>query len=163
MKPVAQKWWTLVAVIGLAYWLFGNLYEAVVLSPNWVTDSPAQMTRLNLFFVNTSPTLYFVPLTILATILVWMLQILNKDDEIRSLYRRASLFAVLLTAVNLFIVSTVVTKLFGTQYLTDPGKLTFLAWEWNVLNIVRMALTATTAGIMFQAFRRLDQRSASQH
>jgi len=167
MKPVTQKWWTLVAVIGLGYWFFGNLYEAVVFSPNWVTDSPAQMSRLNLFFVNTNPTLYFLPLTMLATILVWVLLLLNKNNEVRSLYRRASLFALLLTAVNLFIVTTVVTKLFGTQYLTDPGKLTFLAWEWNVLNVVRMALTATTAGIMFNAFRRLDrvgdQRPAPQH
>ena len=70
MNPDARKWWTLVAVIGYASWFFGNLYEAVVYSPNWVTDSAAQMARLNLFLVNTNPTLYFLPPTILATILV---------------------------------------------------------------------------------------------
>src|SRR5690349_24243115 len=47
MAPNRQKWLTLVAVLGLAYWFFGNLYEAIVFSPNWVTDTPAQMTRLN--------------------------------------------------------------------------------------------------------------------
>src|SRR5690242_9538153 len=48
-----QKWWTFAAVLGLAYWFFGNLYEAVVFSPNWVVDSAAQIDRLNAFFVNT--------------------------------------------------------------------------------------------------------------
>jgi len=36
MGPALQRRLTLTAVIGLAYWLFGNLYEAVVFSPNWV-------------------------------------------------------------------------------------------------------------------------------
>ena len=93
-----------------------------------------------------------------------MLLLLNQNNEVRSLYRWASLFALLLTAVNLFIVGTVVTKLFG---MTDPGRLTFLAWEWNVLNVVRMVLTATTAAIMFNAFCQLDripnQQSAPEH
>jgi hypothetical protein len=145
-----QKWWTFAAVLGLAYWFFGNLYEAVVFSPNWVVDSAAQIDRLNAFFVNTGPTLYFVPLTVLATILVWVLLALNKRGDVRSDYRRASLFAVLLTAVNIATVSLVVTKLFAAGTAR-------LAWEWNVLNGVRMALTATTAWFVFSAFRKLDR------
>jgi hypothetical protein len=147
---VVQKWWTFVASLGLAYWFFGNLYEAVVFSPNWVVDSAAQITRLNAFFVNTGPTLYFLPLTALATVLVWVLLAVNKRGDVRSDYRRAALFAVLLTGVNVFIVSAVVTKLF------DAGTAR-LAWEWNVLNVVRMALTATTAWFVFSAFRKLDR------
>jgi hypothetical protein len=145
-----QKWWTFVAVLGMAYWFFGNLYEAVVFSPNWVVDSAAQITRLNEFFVNTGPTLYFLPLTALATVLVWVLLAVNKRRDVRSDYRRAAVFAVLLTAVNAIIVGAVVTKLF------DHGT-TRLAWEWNILNGVRMALTATTAWFAFSAFRKLDR------
>jgi len=161
MTPSWQKRLTLVAVLGLAYWLFGNLYEAIVFSPNWVTDTPAQMTRLNEFFVNTSPTLYFVPLTILAVLLAWILMAVNRDPTLRADYRRAGLVALLLMALNTLIVATVVTKLFGTELGADPHQLTSYAWRWNVLNVLRMALTATTAAFLFNAFRKLDRRPAA--
>jgi hypothetical protein len=32
------------------------------------------------------------------------------------------------------------------------------AWQWNVLNVFRMALTAVTASYLFNAFRKLDRR-----
>lgn len=35
-----------------------------------------------------------------------------------------------------------------------------LCVRWNVLNAVRMALTAATVGWLFAAFRRLDGRPA---
>jgi hypothetical protein len=73
MSIVNQKKWTITAVIGLAYWLFGNLYEEIVFSPNWIMNSQVQLKRLNEFFVNTSPTIYFVPVTQIVTLLVWIL------------------------------------------------------------------------------------------
>ncbi|RZU53119.1 hypothetical protein EV385_5005 [Krasilnikovia cinnamomea] len=158
MTPARQKWLTLVAVLGLAYWFFGNLYEAIVFSPNWVVDTPAQMTRLHGFFVNTGPTLYFVPLTFLAALLTWLLLALNRDPALRADYRRASLVAVVLMGLNAFIVATVVSKLFGAGYPADPERLSAYAWRWNVLNVLRMMLTATAAVILFNAFRKLDRR-----
>jgi hypothetical protein len=156
-----QKRLTLAAVLGLAYWFFGNLYEAVVFSPNWVTDTPAQMTRLNEFFVNTSPTLYFVPPATLAVLLAWVLPAVNRDPVLRTDYRRAGVSVLLLMGLNAVIVATVVTKLFGTELLADPDRLTSYAWRWNILNVLRMALTATTAALLFNAFRKLDRRVAA--
>src|SRR5215212_5573590 len=118
--PTRQKALTLATVVGLAYWLFGNLYEAVVLSPNWVVDSPAQLTRLNEFFVVTSPTLYFVPLALAALALVF-----------------------------------VITRMIGPGYREHLADATALAWWWNGLNLVRIALTAGTAALLFSAFRTL--------
>lgn len=157
MTPNRQKWLTLVAVLGLAYWFFGNLYEAIVFSPNWVTDTPAQLTRLNEFFVNTSPTLYFVPLTFLAVLLTWVLLAINRDPALRTDYRRAGAVALLLMGLNALIVATIVTKLFGTDFLADPHRLSSYVWGWNILNLLRMALTATTAALLFTAFRKLDR------
>lgn len=58
LHPLPAQWWvTLGALLGYLHWFFGNLYEAVVFSPNWVLNSPAQMERLHGFFVATSPTL----------------------------------------------------------------------------------------------------------
>jgi hypothetical protein len=161
MAHTTQKWLTLAAVLGLAYWFFGNLYEEVVFSPNWVADSPAQLQRLHEFFVHTSPAWYFMPLTAIATVLVWILWALNRSSTVRAEYRRAGLFALLATAVNLLIVGTVITKLFAADYLAHAAELNAYCWRWNVLNVLRMLLVATTATYLFNAFRKLD-RAATQ-
>lgn len=160
MTHTQQKRLTLVALLGLAHWFFGNLYEAVVFSPNWVVDSVTQMRRLHEFFVNTSPTLYFVPLTQAATVLVWVLLAINRDRELKPDYRRASLFALASTALNAFIVATVITKLFGADYLSHADELTSYCWRWNILNVLRMTLVATTAVYVFNAYRKLDRKAA---
>jgi hypothetical protein len=141
----------------MAYWFFGNLYEAVVLSPNWIEDSPAQLARLHGFFRNTSPTLYFVPLTQLATVLVWVLWWRNRDDEVKPDYRRAAGSALLLTALNAYIVAALIPRMFGEDYLARPEGLNAAVWQWNVLNVFRMALTAVTGWSLFSAFRKLDR------
>jgi hypothetical protein len=156
-----QRRLTLAAVIGMAYWFFGNLYEAVVFSPNWVEDSPAQFARLHGFFSNSSPTLYFVPITQLATVLVWVLWWRNRDDELTPNYRRAGVSALLLTALTAYIVAVLIPRMFGEDYLARSDSLTAAAWQWNVLNVFRMALTAVTAWSLFSAFRKLDRRPAA--
>ncbi len=157
MTLLFQRRLTLFAIIGLSYWFFGNLYEAIVFSPNWVVDSPTQMKRLNEFFVTTSPTLFFVPLTQIATVLVWFLVWKNKVNSIRLELKRASIFAVLVTILNAIIVSTVVLKLFGTDYEKYGDFLTTLTWSWNVLNFFRMVLVAMTIYYLFNAYRKLDK------
>jgi hypothetical protein len=157
MTILAQKRWTLASIIGLCYWFFGNFYEAIVFSPNWVIDSPAQMKRLNEFFVTTSPTIYFVPLTQIATILVWLLLWKNKVNAIKIELRRASIFAALVTILNVFIVSTIVLKLFGADFEKYGQHLTTLTWRWNILNFFRMILVATTVYYLFNAYRKLDK------
>jgi len=152
-----QKWLTLGAVVGLAQWFFGNLYEAIVFSPNWITDSENQMRRLHAFFVNTSPTWYFMPLSALTTLLVWLLFAFNRSHVLRREYGRAGGFALAATLLNVFIVTTLITKLFGADYLSHRADLTAYCWRWNVLNVLRMLLVATTAVYLFNAFRRLDR------
>jgi hypothetical protein len=155
-----RKWLTLAAILGLAWWFFGNLYEAVVFSPNWVTDSVAQMTRLNAFFVRTSPTLYFVPVTMIATVLTWALFFTNTNPAIRPAYRAAAALAALATAVNLVVVTAVVPKTFGPSFVTEASSLTRLLWTWSALNLVRGALVAAAVGYLFRAFRQLDRADA---
>lgn len=158
MRRSAQKALTLLAVAGMAWWFCGNAYEAIVLSPNWTDDTPAQLRRLHEFFADTGPTLYFVPLTQLATLLVWVLAWRNRDGEVARSYRHAGWWAVALTALNAYIVIAVVPNLFGDAYLTHPGRLLFYCRQWNVLNVVRMALTAVTVYYLFNAYRTLDRR-----
>jgi hypothetical protein len=151
-----QKNLTLISVIGLLYWFFGNLYEQIVISPNWVVNSPEQMKRLNEFFIVTTPTLYFVPVTQLATIMVWVVFFANKLESTKVLYRRAALFALLATILNVIIVSTTVIKLFSPDYESYAQELYDLCFRWNILNVFRMALVATTIYDLFNAYRLLD-------
>ena len=150
-----RRWPTAAAAAGLAYWFFGNLYEAVVISPNWVVDSSQQLRRLNEFFTVTTPTLYFVPVTMVATVLVWVAHALNRRADLRAAYRRASMLAVALTGLNLVIVTTVLPHLFGDAG-GDPQR---WAWTWNVLNGFRMALTAATAITLIGAWDALGRRT----
>jgi hypothetical protein len=152
-----QRRLTLFAIIGLSYWFFGNLYEAIVISPNWVVDSPSQIKRLNEFFVTTSPAIYFVPLTQIATVFVWLLLWKNKVNSIKSELKYASIFAALVTILNAVIVSTIVLKLFSTDYEKYGDYLTTLTWRWNVLNFFRMFLVALTIYYLFNAYRKLDK------
>ncbi|MGJ6966753.1 hypothetical protein ACSDR0_33050 [Streptosporangium sp. G11] len=157
MNPTLQRRLTLTAVIGLAYWLFGNLYEAVVFSPNWVGDSPAQFARLDGFFAVTGPTLYFVPLTMLALVLVWALWWRNENDALAADYRRAGITALVLAALTAYIVAAVIPRMFGADAFAHPENLNAAAWQWNILNVLRMILTATTAYFTFNAFRKLGR------
>jgi hypothetical protein len=156
MTISTQKKITLLAIIGLLYWFFGNLYEAVVISPNWVIDSPGQLKRLNDFFVETKPMNYFVPFTQLATISVWLLLWKNKENSIKIELQRASIFAVLVTALNVIIVSTIVLKLFAPDFEKYGAYLSTLTWRWNVLNFFRMIMVAITVYYLFNAYRKLD-------
>lgn len=157
MNPPLQRRLTLAAVIGLASWLFGNLYEAIVFSPNWVSDSPAQFARLDGFFTVTGPTLYFMPFTMLALVLVWALWWRNKNDALAADYRRAGITALILAALTAYIVSTVIPRMFGVDALAHSESLNAAAWQWNILNVLRVILTATTAYFTFNAFRKLDR------
>jgi hypothetical protein len=157
LSPRRLKWLTLAALLGLAHWFFGNLYEAIVISPNWVVDSPAQLTRLNEFFVRTSPTLFFVPVTPIATVLVWVVTLLNREPATARNYARASLFIALAMLLNALIVTTLISKLFGSDYLSHTRELQAYAARWNILNVCRMSLVATSIVYLFSAFRLLDR------
>jgi hypothetical protein len=92
-------------------------------------------------------------------VLVWLLWWRNRDDDVRADYRRAGLASLALTALNAGIVGLIIPRLFGADALANPAGLNPAAWTWNILNVCRMILTATTVWYLFQAFRTLDRRS----
>jgi len=151
----------LIAMVGMLHWLFGNLYEQVVIAPNWLVNSREQLQRLHGFFVRTSPMTYFVPLSFVAPVLTWGALVVCRGTLARSELGRASLFALSATIVNAVIVSSIVTQIFGDGYarLTD-AVLHASCVRWNILNGVRMICTAATVYWLFAAFRQLDHGSS---
>jgi hypothetical protein len=153
----SQKYLILFSLIGMSYWLFGNLYEEIVISPNWIEGSVEQMTRLHQFFKITSPTHYFVPLTQIATITIWIAFFTNKIRELKKDLQMASIFGVLATLINFHIVITIVLKLFSHDYLDYSEQLHELCWRWNLLNVLRMILTGITLYFLFTSYLKLDR------
>lgn len=147
----------LVAISGLAWWFFGNAYEALVISPNWVVESADQVGRLDAFYKVTSPTHYFVPVTQLATLLLWWLAWRNRASSAAPYLLRASVLALFATALNVLIVSTVIMRLFGADTALSPELTHELTVRWNYLNLCRIALVGAVISALFQAFRRLDR------
>ena len=148
----------LFALVGMAWWLFGNLYEAFVISPNWVEGSRAQLERLNGFFVHTTPTHYFVPMAFVAPASTWLAWALRRRAPEGGALRRASLFALLASSVNALIVGTIIGRLFGDGFRAESEEaLHALCVRWNTLNALRMAMTFGASFWLFEAFRRLDR------
>jgi sterol desaturase/sphingolipid hydroxylase (fatty acid hydroxylase superfamily) len=150
---------TLFALFGFGWWFYGNAYEAIVIAPNWVHDSASQVARLRAFFVHTSPTNYFVPLTQLATLLVWVITCRNREPAAARPLRLASVFAALAAGLNVVIVTTLVLRIFDAGETLAPEIVHRLTLTWNMLNGVRMALTGVTIVALFQAFRQLDRQA----
>lgn len=151
----------LLALVCLLQWLFGNLYEQVVIAPNWVIDSARQLDRLHQFFVRSTPTLYFVPFTLLASPLVWAAHACNRLPNASATFWSASGCALVAAALNAFIVVTLAIPLFSPEYrLHTDAELHAMCSRWNVLNALRMVVTAATTYWTFRAFRLLDLASS---
>lgn len=74
----------------------------------------------------------------------------------------SGVFALLASFMNAFIVVTIVLVIFGNDYVAvSAARLHRLCARWNVLNVVRMLLSGSTAFWLFAAFRKLDRASVA--
>lgn len=157
MNITKQKNWTLFSIFGITYWFFGNLYEAIVFGPNWAIKDPNHLKHLNDFFVNSSPTAYFIPMTLLAAISIWILTFFNKIETVKREYRMASILALIITVMTSLIVGLVLSKMFGPGYFENPSEGSFYGMLWNILNALRLLLEVATIYYLFNVYRRLDK------
>lgn len=157
MNITKQKNWTLFSIFGITYWFFGNLYEAIVFGPNWAIKDPNHLKHLNDFFVNSSPTAYFIPMTLLAAISIWVLTFFNKIETVKREYRMASILALIITVMTSLIVGLVLSKMFGPGYFENPSEGSFYGMLWNILNALRLLLEVATIYYLFNVYRRLDK------
>lgn len=157
MKLKSQKNITLFSLFGIAYWLFGNLYEAVVFGPNWSQEDPDILHHLNSVFIKSSPNAYFVPMTLLAALSVWILTFLNKIEVVKKEYKIASILTLIITLLTSLIVVLVLTKMFGKGFYENQSEGSFYGTLWNYLNVVRMILEVATLYFLFNIYRKLDK------
>ncbi len=160
MKLNNQKNWTLFAIFGMAYWFFGNLYEAIVFGPNWMIDDARQLDHLNAFFQHSTPTVYFVPMTLLAAIAIWLVTYFNKIESLKGFYRKASILVLVITIMTSLIVAFVLSQMFGEGYYANMEAGSFYGKVWNILNAIRLVLEGFTIYYLFNAYRQLDKMDA---
>lgn len=97
-----------------------------------------------------------MPLTVLATVAIWLLALRRPIASARRAHHRAALIALAAMAVNVLIVSTIIPHLFGDEYLQHASELEVYCRRWNALNVVRMTLVGLTCAQLFGALLAWD-------
>lgn len=141
------------SLYGLAMWFFGNLYEGIVLSPNLLSDTVRKLQIWNQYFTLTNPIFYFVPLTHLAVVAIWVIVLRKKyPSEVGKPLRIAAVSLVIAETVTLFIITQLNLQLFFGSF--DPAVTELKVLQWNILNMVRVALVGTATLSVFQAHNK---------
>jgi hypothetical protein len=135
-----------IALIGIAQWFFGNLYEAVVTAPNWRVAFTYELLTGQSQFDAGSPVRYYVPVTQLAIVLLWVASALTWRAV--PISRRwlgiASIAGALALVLTIYIVTQLNLRLFFGGTALDVAQATPLMQQWQALNYLRVLLVGTT-------------------
>jgi hypothetical protein len=147
-------------VFGIAMWFFGNLYEAIVIGPNIAGDTKEQLKAFQQFTEVTNPVYYYIPLTQIAAIslIVWFVRTPRGAPEKLSLFL-ACLAEIAAVVLSVYVIVELNTTLFFGALGETPGELHQLALQWNMLNLVRVVLTAIALLFSMRALRLIWQTS----
>jgi hypothetical protein len=150
-------------VFGIAMWFFGNLYEAVVIGPNIAGDTKEQLRAFQQFTVVTNPVYYYIPLTQIAavTLIVWFVRTPWRAPEKRSLFIASAAEIAAVALSSYIIVKLNMTLFFGSLGET-PDELHRLALQWNLLNLVRVGVTALALVFALGALTKVRARTSTQ-
>lgn len=150
-------------VFGIAMWFFGNLYEAVVIGPNIAGDTKEQLRAFQQFTEVTNPVYYYIPLTQIAavTLIVWFVRTPWRAPEKRSLFI-ASLAEITAVALSIYIITKLNMTLFFGSLGETPEELHRLALQWNLLNLVRVGVTALALVFALGALTKVHARTSTQ-
>lgn len=121
--------WLHFSLFGLALWFFGNLYEEIILMPNWLVAPIDVLTAYNRYYSVVIQYHYYVPVTQLSVlVLVWLS--FRTGDPLR--LRRAAVWGLLGTALTAWIVLSLNLDLF-------IGRLTLSVSEAHEKGLIWMA------------------------
>jgi hypothetical protein len=140
-------------------WFFGNLYEAIVITPNLLQDTVQKLRDWQDFFHLTNPAFFYVPVAPVAVIVLVVLyfKLTSHEAAFKPLLKRAVVFILLALGLGIYIISQINFKLF----FGDPEKLEpdvyKLAVLWNVLNTIRTVLVGFSLYNLFKAYILLQK------
>lgn len=142
--------------VGMGFWFGGNLYESVVLSPNWSASPPASLIKLRQLFHITNPTHFFIPMapvTVLATVAALIVGWKRAGNR-RIWFILSSLCAVVGLAFTgiYFIPRNMILFTEAMDVLTD-SEVIAMANEWITASYIRLVILAIG---YFSAIRSLS-------
>lgn len=149
--------WLHFSLFGLTMWFFGNLYEEVILMPNWLAAPLSVLKVYNQYYTVVIQYHYYVPITQLAVIVLVVLCFI--DNPARNLalplLRRAAVWGVLALLLTVYIVLTLNLDLFiGTLTLSEQAAHQ-KGLIWMTGNAVRLFCTGMAWGTAFRVRDRL--------
>jgi hypothetical protein len=135
------------ALLGVAQWFFGNLYEAVVTAPNWrvgfeyeaITGRSQNADR---------PIRYYVPTTWVAVVLLWAATILGwrAMPDAKRWLAVGSASSVAAVALSVYIITQLNLRLFYIGPVREIESVRPLMERWQILNWVRVSIVGTVLG-----------------
>ncbi|RJL23003.1 hypothetical protein [Bailinhaonella thermotolerans] len=142
-----------VVLVLIAWWGFGNLYEAIVVMP-WLWRLPPG--SLPGEFEPGSPVLYFMPAGALLLVLVWALVIRGRGD------RRAALRAAVLITVAAAGTGVLVGAVNPTfrDPAADVSEVHAAIMTWEAANLARLVLAGAAAHSLLRARSATGNRAS---
>lgn len=148
--------WLHFALFGLALWFFGNLYEEVILMPNWLAAPIDVLEAYNHYYSVVIQYHYYVPITQLGVIILIVLCF--TQNPARQLgegnLRRAAVWGTLAIALTVWIVLSINLKLFIGELMQTEAQAHQLGLIWMIGNAARLFCVGMAFGY---AFRVRDQ------
>ena len=141
-------------------WFYGNLYEGIVIAPNQLSNTIEKLEIWNGYFTVTNPIFYFVPLTHLAVIAVWILAFRKLDRHVVRDIRRAAILLTIAEAVTVYIVVELNLELFfGSKFNQEAITKVRL---WNIFNLLRVLLVGIALKFVFNSYTEQIQKEIAK-
>lgn len=127
-------------IFGLAMWFFGNLYEEVILMPNWLVAPLPVLKTYQQYYSVVIQYHYYVPVTQLAVMALIALYFTDNParHSARRQLGRGSLWGLSGIALTAYVVLTINLKLFIGDLQLSETMAHQMGLIWMVLNGVRL-------------------------
>lgn len=140
--------WLHVALFGLVLWFFGNLYEEVILMPNWLAAPVDVLRAYNRYYSVVIQYHYYVPTTQLAVIVLTVLCFTNNPARQLAQHnlRRAAIWGGLGLLLTVWIVVKLNLDLFIGELTLSEAEAHSKGLIWMIGNGVRLVCIGLSLG-----------------
>ncbi len=138
----------------MTYWFFGNLYEEIVMIPNQLENTYEVLKAYQGYFRLTGPTIYFVPFTQLAVVVIWFLYFKTMEANQKQQLKKAGIFGVLAIGLTAIIVTQLNVKMFFGNLDKYRNQLYYLSLTWLIGNMLRLYLVGNSIYFIFKVYIR---------
>lgn len=143
------------ALLTQLQWLFGNIYEEVLI-PNSIAASIPALNAYNAFFRYTEPYHYYVPLTQFGCIVIWILAMSGSvPSPVKAHLTHAAVAGAMAMSATAFIVIHYNLRMFFGSVDSLGASVHRRYLEWAIWNAIRIVLVGCEVFFAIRAYRFL--------